>query len=153
MGKTGIEQSIYSRADQVGVIVRDMDRAVEYYQSLGIGPFEPLNTMATDRKVYGKPAGDVKNKVKIAWMGPIQLELVQPVSGKSVQQEFLDKHGEGINHLGFFVDDIEKESAKLVKKGFKDVSSGKFVGGGGFAYFDTGKVGGIMFELIQWPPK
>jgi len=153
MEKTGAEKLPFSKVDQVGIIVRDMDKAVEYYQSLGIGPFEALNVTATDRKVYGRPADDVKNEVKIAPAGGIELELVYPASGKSVQREFLETKGEGINHLGFIVDDIDKEVAKLVEKGFEIISSGKFVGGGGFAYFDTGKVGGVLFELIQFPPK
>ncbi len=33
------EQLPFSKVDQIGVIVRDIDKAVEYYQSLGIGPF------------------------------------------------------------------------------------------------------------------
>jgi len=148
-----IENLPYMKVDQVGVIVRDMDRAVEYYQALGIGPFESLNVVPADRKVYGKPADDVKNLARVAQMGQLQFELIQPVSGESVQKEFLESKGEGINHLGFFVDDIDKEVAKLVEKGFKVISNGKFVGGGGFAYFDTDKVGGVQFELIQWPPE
>jgi len=153
MEKTGAEKLPLSKVDQVGIIVRDMDEAVEYYQSLGIGPFESPNIIPTERRVYGKPADDVKNKVKVAQAGRVQFELVQPVSGESVQKEFLETKGEGINHLGFFVDDIDKEVAKLVGKGFKVISSGKFVGGGGFAYFDTAKVGGVIFELIQWSPE
>ena len=153
MEKIGIEESPFSKVAQIGVIVRDMDKAIEYYQSLGIGPFEPLKTTSTDRKAYGKPAPDVKNLVRVAQMGQVQFELVQPVSGESVQKEFLEGRGEGINHLGFFVDDLDKEVAKLVEKGFKVISSGKLVGGGGFAYLDTDKVGGIMFELIQRPSR
>jgi len=148
-----IENLPYTKVDQVGVIVRDLDRAVEYYQALGIGPFESLNVVPTDRKVYGKPADDVKNLARVAQMGQLQFELIQPVSGESVQKESLDTKGEGISHLGFFVDDIDKEVAKLVGQGFKVISNGKFVGGGGFAYFDTDKVGGVQFELIQWPPE
>jgi 4-hydroxyphenylpyruvate dioxygenase-like putative hemolysin len=143
----------FSQADQVGVIVRDMDKAIEHYQSLGIGPFESLNVTSIDRKVYGKPAPDVKNLSRVAQMGQLQFELLQPVSGESIQKEFLEKCGEGINHLGFFVDDLDKEVAKLIAKGFEVISSGKFVGGGGFAYFNTDKVGGVMSELIQWPPR
>ena len=153
MEKIGTEKLPFSKVDQVGVVVRDMDKAVEYYQALGIGPFEPLNVTSIDRKVYGKPAPDVKLKVRMAQMGQIQIELIQSMEGESFQKGFLESKGEGINHLGFFVDDIDKEEAKLVEKGLKVVSSGRFVGGGGFAYFDSDKVGGVIFELIQWPSK
>ena len=142
---------LFSKIDQVGVLVADMDRAAEYYESLGIGPFEALNVTAYDRKVYGKPADDVKNLGKAAWVGEIHFELIQPVSGKSVQRDSLEKRGENINHLGFFTDDLEKGVDILVRQGFNIISSGKFEGGGGFAYFDTDRVGGVQFELLQWP--
>ena len=156
MEKSGVEKSPFSKVCQVGVIVKDVDKAVEYYQSLGIGPFESSKTahLVTDRKVYGKPADDVKNKARLAqMMGQLYLELVQPVEGESIQKDFLETKGEGINHLGFFVDDIDKETAKLVEKGFKVISSTRYAGGGGIAYFDTDKVGGVIFELIQPPPE
>ncbi len=153
MEKSSTEKLPFSKVDQVGVIVEDMERAVEHFQALGIGPFKPLNVVFTDRKVYGKPADNVRHLIRVARMGQIEFELLQPASGKSVQREFLESKGEGINHLGFFVDDIEREMASLVEKGFKLISNGKFVGGGGFAYFDTDKVGGVMFELVQWPPE
>ncbi len=147
-----MEKSPFSKADQVGLIVRDIDKAVQYYESLGIGPFEPMKGPPPfDRKVYGKPAEGIKNKVMVAQMGSVQLELVQPVSGKSVQMEFLESRGEGISHLGFFVGHLDKAVPKLVEKGFKVILGGRFAGGGGFAYFDTDKVGGVIFELVQWP--
>ena len=149
--KIGAEKLPFSKVDQVGVIVRDMDKAIEYYEALGIGPFKSLDVTAIDRKVYGKPADDVKNLVRVAQMGQVEFELVQPVSGESVQKKSLKDRGEGIDHLGFFVDNIDEEVANLVKKGFKVISSGKLVGGGGFAFLDTDKVGGVFFELIQRP--
>ena len=146
-------KSPFTNVGQVGVIVRDMEKAVEYYSSLGIGPFKTLNVSRYDRRVYGKPMGDDhKNLLLVAQMGPIELELIQPVSGDSVQKQFLETKGEGINHLGFFVDDLEKEVAKLVRKGFKVINSVKYVGGGGVAYLDTDRIGGVCFELIQRPP-
>jgi len=152
MGKVVMEKSPFSKVDQVGVIVKDMDKAIEYYQDLGIGPFKPMGTIAVDRRVYGKPADNVKNLARIAHLGNVELELLQPISGESIQRQSLERHGEGIDHLGFFVDDIDKETARLVEKGFKVISSGKYVGGGGFALFDTDKVGGVLFELVQRPP-
>ncbi len=152
MEKTESEKSPFSKIAHIGILVRDMDKAVEYYQSLGIGPFEPLTAIAIDRVVHGKPAENVHNLARMVQIGSIHLELVQPISGESVQKEFLERHGEGINHLGFLVDNLDKEVGMLVGKGLKVISSAKFVGGGGFAYLDTDKIGGIVFELLQWPP-
>ena len=153
MVKNGAEKSLFSKVDQIGVLVGDIDRATEYYESLGIGPFERPNRILIDRKVYGKPAGDVKNTSRSAMIGQIEFELVQPISGKSVQREFLEGKGEGINHLGSSADDVDKETDKWVKQGFNVISSGKYMGGGGFAYFDTDRVGGFQFEIFKWPPK
>ena len=150
------EMSPFSKVDQIGIIVRDLDKAVEYYESLGIGPFEPMTGMvAKDRKVMGKPvpADSIGMKIKVAKVGPIEFEVIQPTKGPSVHMKSLESKGEGINHLGFFVDDIEKEEAKMVEKGYDVIYSLRFEGGGGASYFDTDKVGGVLFEIIQWPSK
>jgi methylmalonyl-CoA/ethylmalonyl-CoA epimerase len=148
------EKSPFSVVHQIGVIVKDMDQAVTFYEGLGIGPFESPKGPAPifDRQVYGQPAPDVKNRISTAQMGPVQLELVQPVSGKSLQMEFLEKHGEGVNHLAFLVRDLDGEVAKLVQKGFRVISSGR-TARNAFAYMDTDKIGGVIFELIQQSSK
>lgn len=140
--------------NHIGVLVGDTERATKYYETLGIGPFESLEgkLIPIKREIFGKPAPDVKNRLSLARIGSISIELVQPVSGISPQREFLDTKGEGINHIGFIVDDLEEETNKLVKKGFKVISSGAFSGGGGFAYFNTAGIGGFIIELFQPPP-
>ncbi|HSB80668.1 MAG TPA: VOC family protein [Candidatus Methylomirabilis sp.] len=145
--------SPFSTLCQVGVIVRNMEEAVRYFEDLGIGPFESSKEPApiVDRMVRGKPAPEVKNRISTAQLGSVELELVQPVAGESVQREFLEQRGEGINHLGFFVDDLEAETAKLEAKGFHVLSSGKTTAGGAFAYLDTDRIGGIVLELMQRP--
>lgn len=136
------------KLDHVGVVVKDLEKAIEYYQSLGMGPFVPNpSESAADRKIYGKPAPNVKVKGVVAQMGPIKFELMQPIEGESLQKEFLKSKGEGINHIGFVVDDLEGEMAKLEEKGFKVISGGKIPPNGGFAYFDTDKLGGVIFAL------
>ncbi|MFC1950713.1 VOC family protein [Chloroflexota bacterium] len=138
----------------VGVIVRDMDKAVEYYQFLGaaiIGQ-ESLDTSTyTDLTAYGKPA-DPKSKleIKMVQLGSVTLELLQPVEGDFTQKEFLDSMGEGIQHIAFKVDDFDKERDKLVAKGLPVIHGGKEIKTGEwFAYFDTRKVGNVIIELIQ----
>jgi methylmalonyl-CoA/ethylmalonyl-CoA epimerase len=129
--------------DHIGVVVRDVDEAVEHYQSLGIVE------EATDRiTMEGKKAKLVGRSVHI---GPLTIELWQPVRGETVQQEFLESQGEGVNHIAFHVDDLAKERAVLVEKGIPVVFSVKDQKGA-MAYFDVRKIGNIFIELIQ-PPK
>lgn len=153
MNKYGTEKSPFSQIDHLGIIVKDMNKAVEYYSSFGIGPFVPLEEKVTmlERKMYDKPADDIRNIIRLTQVGRVQVELIQPAGGRSLPTEFLESRGEGISHLGFYVNDIDKEMAKLIEKGFKVINSGKFLEGGGFAYFDTDEVGGTLFELIQYP--
>ena len=40
-----MEISPWSKPDHIGVIVKDMDSAVQYYQSFGLGPFEPVTNL------------------------------------------------------------------------------------------------------------
>jgi hypothetical protein len=129
-----------------------MEKTIEYYSRLGIGPFEPFNVTPKERQTYGKPSDDIKNLVRLGYIGDVQIELFQPVAGESVHMEFFRDKGEGIHHIAKFVDDLENEVAQLVEKGFEIIASGKFEEGGGFAYFDTRKFGGVIFELVQWPP-
>ena len=142
---------LLTRMHHIGVMVSDADRAVEYYQSIGIGPFGPSNLVHVDREVYGSPAPDVKNVARVTTLGPIGFEVVQAISGVSVQQEFLDRRGEGINHTAFIVDDIHEAIEVMSAGGFKTISYANNVGGGGSAYFDTDKIGGVQIELEELP--
>ena len=65
-------------------------------------------------------------------------------------KESLDRKGEGIIDRTLTVDDLEKETARLVDKGVPVVFSGRPQTGGAFAYFDTREDGGdIMMKLVQ----
>jgi len=142
------EKSPFSKLVQVSVVVKDIDMAIGHYQSLGIGPFRWISLDAlTEKMQYGKPV-DLNLKVAIAKVGSVEIELIQPVEGAPLQQEFLDTKGEGINHIGFLVDDIDAEEANLAKKGLKVVQRVRRQVGGS-SYFDTREVGGVLFELYQ----
>jgi methylmalonyl-CoA/ethylmalonyl-CoA epimerase len=129
--------------NHIGAVVRDVDQAVEYYQSLGIVD------KATDRvTMEGKKAKLIGRFIHI---GSLLIELWQPVRGETVQQEFLDSRGEGVNHIAFHVDDLDREKEKMAEKGIPVVFTVRDEEGY-MAYFDTRKVNNILIELIQ-PPK
>ena len=135
----------------MGVIVGNLDKAQKHFERLGFGPFVSSNLIHTDRKVHGKPANNTKNEVQASRLATIGFELVSPISGPSVQKEFLDEHGEGVNHICFIVDDIKEAIEVMADAGFTAVSTALNEGGGGMAYFDTHKIGGVMIELDELP--
>ena len=150
MSNKGIKE-VLSRFHHVGVLVRNMDEAIDYYKGMGFGPFYSPGLIPYDRKLHGKPVTDVANDAQAVHLGPVMFELVQPVSGQSIQQDWLDSKGEGVNHICFAVDDIEEATSIMVEEGYTPMSSCKFEGGGGMAYFDTDRTGGVQIELIEEP--
>ena len=147
MEKNTKEESPFSKLIQVGVVVRDMDKAIERLSSLGIGPFEP-KILPPDREEWfrDKPL-DAKFKINGAMLGEVELELIQPVEGESPHREFLVSKGEGIQHIACAVSDLDNEVAKLTKRGVSVLLRAKWQGGG-VAYLDLG-VAGLIIELIQ----
>lgn len=146
--------SLWDRTYQVGVVVRDIAKAARFYERLGIGPFvEGPSAAALERRVYGRLQPDVSVRGLIARMGPIELELMQPVSGGSIQREFLETRGEGVIHLCAHTDDLERDVASLRAQGFEVISSASLSDGGKFAYLDTREVGGLILELFEPGPR
>lgn len=141
---------LWDRAYQIGVVVRDLDQAKAFYERLGIGPFvEGPSAHALRREIYGEPAGDAAVRGALAPMGDIEFELLQPVSGNTIQAEFLERHGEGVVHLCAFTDDLERDKEELTGLGYEVISEGWLSDGGHFAYFDTRQVGGLVLELFE----
>lgn len=149
MEKSGTEKSPFSKLIHVGVVVRDIDKAIKYLSSLGVGASQPSSPPGpmTEALFRGKPV-DWKLKVSFAKIGQSWLELLQPIEGASSLKEFLDSKGEGVHHIAFAVDDLDKEVAKLAKRGVRVLMSGRWAGGG-FAYLETDAVGGIVIELLM----
>ena len=134
---------------QIGLVVRDMDKAIKRFSVLGFGPFAPkILPPGTKEWIRGKPS-NVNVKVNATMVGEIELELCQPVSGESPHQEFLDSKGEGIQHVMFAVDDLEKEIDRLTKQGATVLLKAVF-DKGGLAYLDL-DASGFIVELIQMP--
>ena len=129
--------------DQVSFAVKDIDETIAAWSSMyGIGPWTFTENGGKDAK--GRPW---KIRMAFAYLGPVQIELVQCTEGRIFQSKFLDTWGEGLHHLGFYVDDLDAEVEKLVAKGAK-----LFIHDPGrFAYLDSGGPGGAIFELMQRP--
>ncbi len=135
---------------QVGVVVKDLDKTVEFLSALGLGPFRITTADHPSATVHGKK---VSYKVRLAFsqLGPVQLELIEYVEGTAIQEEYLREKGEGIHHIMFNVQDLDKTVAKFTRKRIEVLLQDRYEGGGGIAYFGTDKIGGIIMEVVQRP--
>ena len=143
MASAGTHKLQVKAVAQVSFAVKDIDKVVEAWSSLyGIGPWTYSENGGADAK--GRPW---KIRMAFAYIGPLQIELVQCTEGRIVQSRFLDTWGEGIHHVGFYVDDVDAEASNLVAKGAKLIIADP----GNFAYLDAGGPGGAVFELMKRP--
>jgi catechol 2,3-dioxygenase-like lactoylglutathione lyase family enzyme len=136
--------------EQVGIVVKDIDGAMEYYSStFGWGPFHVMQLPMKGAIYRGKP-GDCILKLAFTHSGPIEIELIQVLEGETPHTEFLRERGEGLQHLRFRVDDINDTLAELAKEGIEPVFQHSYPEIGiSFAYLNTDKIGGVMIELIE----
>jgi methylmalonyl-CoA/ethylmalonyl-CoA epimerase len=136
---------------QIAVVVNSIDETVKFYQeSFGMGPFEIRVVDFPNATYHGKKAG-YRGKRAFAKLGPVTLELIELIEGKTVHEDFLREKGEGLHHIGFEVQDLQKAVGEAEKQGMKVVQGATREDGSGFAYLNSDKVGGMMVELIQWP--
>jgi methylmalonyl-CoA/ethylmalonyl-CoA epimerase len=135
---------------QIGVVVRDMDQAINSLSALGFGPFKPKYLPPGSKSaIPGKPTVS-KNDVQRTTIGNVELELISPVSGNSMQKEFLDNKGEGVHHVLFEVKNLDEELDKLKAKGGTILRHLSFNDDGGLAFVDLNS-SGLVLELIQLP--
>ena len=134
---------------QIGIVVKDIDETIKYYEKLfGFGPFEVRYVDYSTATYYGKVAG-YRGKRAFFFLGPIQIELIELVDGKTIHEDFLRAKGEGLNHLGFRVDNIEEAKKRADELGFKVIQSFTRPDNTGFAYIDSDKIGGVIFEMSE----
>ena len=95
--------------EQIGVVVKDLDKTMEYYTStFGVGPWRVVEVDYPEVMVHDRIC-PWKVKVAFASLGPVELELIQVIAGRSIHSEFLEEGREGLHHLGFLLEKEAKE--------------------------------------------
>ena len=134
---------------QMGIVVRDLDATIEFYKNvLGLGPFVKPEVNYLERTYHGE-AVDSFWIMGFCSLGAVELEIIQPIRKPTIYHDFLEQKGEGIHHFGFDLKEGFDEKLLLCQKlGIGVMQSGRSETGR-FAFLDTEKIGGVIFELIQ----
>jgi methylmalonyl-CoA/ethylmalonyl-CoA epimerase len=142
---------------QIAFVVEDVERVViNYHRSFGIGPwhFYTYGKPLVKRMTYRGAPADYSMRVALSWFGPMRVELIQPLQGPSVYHEFVQQHGYGPHHFGVLVENMDEALAKAESAGYSMIMDGSGFGKDGdghYAYIDTEKDFGVVYELIQRP--
>ncbi len=141
----------FDKIGQVGVVVEDVERAGEFlHEKFGIGPFAFLD-FTNGKAVYKGREVDYKLKMGLYNFNGLVIELMQPYEGRTINNDpdYLPPGGQGLHHLGFFVEDAEKLAAEWEANGAKVLQRSRPAPGSLTVYLDTPEYAGILIELIQ----
>jgi methylmalonyl-CoA epimerase len=130
------------KIDHIGIAVAELESAVEKYKN--ITGTEPGHKEVVDEQ-----------KVATVFfpVGEVRLELLKGTHPDSPISKFIEKRGEGIHHVCFEVEDLEKSVAAMSKMGlqFIETASEKGAGGTKVAFIHPKSTGGILMELVEYP--
>lgn len=122
---------------------------------IAVKSLETSNNVFT--KLFGEPHYKIESvesegvKTSFFKVGNNKIELLEATNENSPIAKFIEKRGEGIHHIAFDVDDIEKEIQRLKNEGFivlndkpKEGADNKLV-----AFLHPKSTNGVLIELCQ----
>lgn len=128
------------KIDHVGIAVKNLEEALKFYENV-------LGLKSTGTEVVEE------QKVKVAFLptGDSEVELLEATSEDSPVAKFIEKNGEGIQHIAYRVDDVEAAIAKMKELGMRMIDEKPRYGAGGakIAFCHPKSTGGVLVELCQ----
>jgi methylmalonyl-CoA/ethylmalonyl-CoA epimerase len=127
------------KVDHIGILVSNLDEAIKLYKDCFGAEVDKIETLS-------------ERGVKAAILSLDQganLELLEPLPGSNMAN-VLEKRGEGLHHITFEVDDVDKELSRLSKRGIELIDKKSRPGLEGIVAFIHPKaLRGVLVELCQ----
>ncbi|GAB5565163.1 MAG: methylmalonyl-CoA epimerase [Winogradskyella sp.] len=128
------------KIEHIGIAVKDIENSNSLFKSL----FGEAHYKIEDVESEGVKTSFFK-------CGPNKIELLQATNEDSPIAKFIEKKGEGIHHIAFAVDDIEKELERLTNEGFSLIHKVPKKGADNkiIAFLHPKSTNGVLVELCQ----
>lgn len=136
---------------QVAILVHDIEKTSQAYAHFfGVEKPQWIITDTVDKAQTEYRGQSTPARAKLAFfnMGSLQLELIEPDEHPSTWREALDKNGEGVHHIAYFVKGMKEKVLKLEQNGFALQQKGEYTGGR-YAYIDTNEQLKVLIELLE----
>ncbi|MFZ5652113.1 MAG: methylmalonyl-CoA epimerase [Bacillota bacterium] len=128
------------KIDHIGIAVKDLNEAVKLYEGL-------LGLKVTEIEEVAE------QKVRVAFLptGDSEVELLESTTPDGPIARFIEKNGEGIQHIAFRVDNLEEKLAELKEKGVRliDEKPRRGAGGAMIAFLHPKSTFGTLVELCE----
>ncbi len=129
-----------NKLDHIGIAVKDLQSTLKFYE-------ETLGLKSAGIEVVEE------QKVRVAFLpiGDTEVELLESTEEDGPIAKFIAKNGEGIQHMAYRVDDIEKAIAEMIDKGVRMIDEKPRYGAGGakIAFCHPKSTSGVLVELCQ----
>jgi methylmalonyl-CoA/ethylmalonyl-CoA epimerase len=131
---------MFDRVDHVGIAVRDLDAAIEFYSTTFGVDFTYRHTVAE------QGVEEAMGRVGESW-----IQLLRPLSPDTPVGKFIDARGEGVHHIGYGVADVAKAIEECKAAGLRMIDEQPRHGsrGASIAFVHPKSVGGVLTELVQ----
>lgn len=128
------------RISHIGIAVRDLSQQISLYRDVLGLPFVGLEEVE-----------DQGVRVALFRVGEVTVELLEPKTQDSPIAKFLQKHGEGIHHLAYAVQDLPRTLEALAAKGVELIDKEPRRGAGGrrIAFLHPRSTHGVLTELCE----
>jgi methylmalonyl-CoA/ethylmalonyl-CoA epimerase len=128
------------KIDHLGIAVNSIDQAKSFWSDVLGLPYEGNETVA-------------EQKVTTAFfpVGDSEVELLESTAADGPVAKYIEKRGQGIQHIAFRVENIEEALAELKAKGIRliDENPRKGAGGAKIAFLHPKDTQGVLVELCQ----
>ncbi len=126
--------------EHIGIAVKNLDESIRFYEDvLGLACYAV------------EEVKDQKVKTAFFKLGDTKIELLESTDPGGPIGKFIEKKGEGVHHLAFAVDGIEKALVTLQEKGIQLVDQQPRKGAEGLdiAFLHPKSTGGVLTELCE----
>lgn len=129
-----------NKIDHIGIAVKNLEETLKFYEDV-------LGIKCVSQEVVEE------QKVKVAFLpiGDTEVELLESTSEDGPIARFIEKKGEGIQHIAFKVDNIEEVIKELEEKGVRMIDEQPRYGAGGarIAFLHPKSTSGVLIEISQ----
>jgi len=142
------------RLAQVGIVVRDIERAARAWADLLGLPLPEIRVTdppeITHAEYGGRPT-PARAKLAFFHLENVDIELIEPVGEPSTWQDQLERHGDSLHHLAFRLPSVEAMMEKLPSleaRGLPLIQRGDWRPNGRYLYLDGTARLGTIIELL-----